>query len=99
MFIKGKEENKQAMLDYLCKSIMEMRVNGSEEYNHICGLKLFKRETPEKTWCRYFPAGDYVRIIWSDDPERNDGYYDVYVDGDSAWGMFLDVTKRLKEIF
>ena len=89
----GIKENKQAMLDHMCAAIMEMRANGREEDNHIIGLKLFKREKPEETWCGHFTEGEYVRVIWSDNPDRNDGYYDIYVDGDSALGIFHDVWK------
>lgn len=93
----GKKEDKQKMLDYLCKAIMEMRANGTVEHNHIMGLKLMHRDKPETTWCRNLPEGDYVRIIWSDDPERDDGYYDIYVDGDSAFGVFEDVWKVIRQ--
>ena len=92
----GIKENKQAMLDKMCEAIMEMCANGSEEHNHIIGLRLFHRDEYEHTWCGDFQSGDYVRIVWSEHPERDDGYYDVYVDGDSAFGMFEDVWKKVR---
>ena len=95
----GVKENEQAMLNHMCAAIMEMRVNGSEKYNHICELKLIDIPEPIQRWWGWQRKGKWVRIVWSDSPERDDGYYDVYVDGDSAWGMFIDVYKRIKEIF
>ena len=92
----GEYENKQRMLDCMCEAIMEMSANGSEKDNHIIALKLIHRDKDERTWCGSFFKGDYVRIVFSDNPERDDGYYDVYVDGDSCMGMFEDVWKRVK---
>ena len=40
--------------------------------------------------------GLFVRPIWSDNPDRNDGYYDIPVEGDSPWGVAIDVMKFLK---
>ena len=93
----GKSENKQAILDHMCQSIMEMSANGSEDTNHIIALKFFHRDAPETTWCGSFDKGDYVRVVWSDDPTRSDGYYDVFVEGDSGKGLFEDVWNFVKE--
>ncbi len=82
----GKKENKQECLNYLCKAIMETRANGSEKNNHIQELKLIRKEGRDE---------EYVRPIWSDNPERNDGYYDINVTGDSAWAMIKDVINGL----
>ncbi len=93
----GKKENKQAMLDHMCKAIMEMRANGSAECNHICALKLIKLEEDVKRWWGWQEKGEYVRVVWSDSPDRNDGYYDVDVEGDSALGMFEDVWRFISK--
>ena len=93
----GKWENKQRMLDFMLGAIQEMRANGTTGHNPIVKLKLITRETDEKTWCGFYPAGDYVRIAFENNPERNDGYYDVNVDGDSCYGMFEDVWNRVKQ--
>ena len=92
----GVKENKQRMLNCMCEAIKEMRANGSEEHNHIIALRFFTREKEEVTRYKVFPKGDYVRIVWSNNPERDDGYYDVYVDGDSCYGMFEDVWNAVK---
>ena len=82
----GKNEDKQKCLDYLCKAIMETRANGSESNNHIKELKLIDGKEPYE---------QVVRPIWSDNPDRNDGYYDINVTGDSAWAMIKDVINSL----
>lgn len=91
----GKKENKQAMLDHMCNAIMEMRANGDEKSNHICALKLIKIEKDIKRRWGWQRSGEYVRVVWSDTPDRDDGYYDIYVDGDSAFGVFEDVWKYI----
>lgn len=92
----GKEENKQKMLDFMCGAIQEMRANGTPGNNPIVGLKLITREEDERTFFGFFPKGDYVRIQFENNPERNDGYYDVNVEGCSCFGMFEDVWSRVK---
>ena len=92
----GKEENKQHMLDFMLGAIQEMRANGTAGNNPIIGLKLITREKDEQTMFGHFRAGDYVRIQFERNPERDDGYYDVYVDGDSCYGLFEDVWNRVK---
>ena len=89
----GKEENMQACLDNLCKAIMETRANGSEKNNHIVELKLLTKENYPKLDPRYDAV---VRPIWSEHLDRDDGYYDINVSGDSAWGMMLDVMESLR---
>ena len=93
----GKEENKQRMLDFMCGAIQEMRANGTVGNNPIVGLKLITREKDEQTMFGFFPQGDYVRIQFESNPERDDGYYDVRVEGDSCFGMFEDVWNRVKQ--
>jgi len=89
----GKNEDKQKCLDYLCKAIMETRANGSEKNNHIQELRLIDIKDSEDS----LAYDQVVRPIWSDNPERNDGYYDINVSGDSAWAMILDVINDLKK--
>lgn len=92
----GQYENKQRMLDFMCGAIQEMRANGTPNHNPIVKLELFTREKDETTWCGCFPAGDYVRIQFKTNPTRDDGYYDVNVDGDSCYAMFEDVWRKVK---
>lgn len=93
----GKKEDRQKMLDLMCAAIMEMRANGREDDNHIKKLQLITINEDTKRWWGWQGNGEYVRIVWSDSPERDDGYYDVYVDGDSAFGMFDDVWRFVKK--
>ena len=87
----GEREDKQKCLDYLCKAIMETRANGSEGNNHIQELRLLNGKEIGNP--RY---EEVVRPIWSNNPTRDDGYYDINVTGDSAWGMMLDVIESLR---
>ena len=89
----GEKEDRQKCLDYLCKAIMETCANGSEQHNHVQELRLLERK--DNPNLRYDTV---VRPIWSDNPERNDGYYDINVSGDSAWGMIKDVVNYLNLI-
>ena len=95
----GLVENKQKMLDHLCAAIMETQANGTERQNHIVALKLIRRDETERTWCGDFEKGWYVRVVWSDDPDRSDGYYDIDVTGDSGFGMLDDVWKFISRKF
>ena len=91
----GEKENMQKCLDHLCMAIMETRANGSEKYNHIQELRLINRRGCKNQLGELLPDGMYVRPIWSDHPDRNDGYYDINVNGDSAWAMIKDVVEAL----
>lgn len=82
----GKEENIQKALDNLCAAVMETAANGTEEHNHIIGLKYMEKDRRK-----------YIRVIWSDDPDRDDGYYDINVDCCSLWGMITTVMEWLKK--
>lgn len=75
------------------------RVTGSAEHNHIQELRLIERKGCKDMFGRPLVDGWYVRPIWSDTPERNDGYYDIYVEGDSPWGVAIDVMKWLRAKF
>ncbi len=76
----GNDENKQKCLDYLCKAIMETRANGSENNNHIQELRYLDGQTCNQE----LRFEQVVRPVWSNNPERSDGYYDINVTGDSA---------------
>ena len=94
---KEDKENIQAALDHLCAAVRETRNLGIDEYNSILELRLIER-TEEETnkFGKYFPVGKYVRPIWSNNPERNDGYYDIYVEGDNCMGVLCDVWNFLR---
>ncbi len=89
----GVREERQKCLDFLCKAIMETSANGSEQHNHIQELRLLDRENDPN-----LKYEEVVRPIWSDNPDRSDGYYDINVTGDSAWGMINDVISSLRHI-
>lgn len=75
------------------------RVAGSEEHNHIQELKLIDRKGCKNMFGEPLMDGLYVRPVWSDNPDRDDGYYDINVEGDSPWGVACDVMQWLKKKF
>lgn len=91
-------EDTQKALDHLCAALQEMSVNDPNS-NHVIGLKLIERVGCKDMFGNPLQNGKYVRVIWSDNPDRNDGYYDVCVDACSAWGTFLSVVESLKKKF
>ena len=79
----------QAILDVTSAS-------GSKDHNHIQELRLIDRKGCKDMFGRPKMDGLFVRPVWSDNPDRNDGYYDIPVEGDSPWGVAIDVMKFLK---
>ena len=75
------------------------RASGSAEHNHIQELRLIERKGCKNMFGEPLMDGWYVRPIWSDNPERNDGYYDINVNGDSPWAVTIDVIKALRARF
>lgn len=95
------EEKKmsQQALDLLAQIVEVTGASGREPHNRIIGLKLIDRVDCKDMFGRDLPNGSYVRPIYSDNPERSDGYYDICVEGDSAWGAVCDVMKFLQHKF
>ena len=89
----GIKEDMQKAIDYMCLAVMETRANGCEEHNHICGLKVIDLPEDVKRWWGWQEKGKYVRVIWSDSPDRDDGYYDININGSSAFGALSTVWK------
>lgn len=69
--------------------------SGSGNHNHIQELKIIDRKGCKNMMGQPIRDGLFVRPIWSDNPERNDGYYDICIEGDSPWGAVCDVMKWL----
>lgn len=89
-------ENKQKALDYLLMAINETNRNLPTS-NHIIALKLIDRKDCVDMFGRKLHDGQYVRVVWSDDPNRDDGYYDINVEGDNAMGCLVDVMAWLNK--
>ena len=96
--IEEKEIGQKA-LDLLAQVIEVTRASGSEPHNRIIGLKLIDRKDCVNMFGQKLSDGTYVRPIWSDNPDRNDGYYDINVNGDSPWGAVCDVMRELHHRF
>lgn len=91
MASEKEKEIGQKALDLLAQIVDVTGASGREPHNRVIGFKLIDRKGGEDIYGRSLLDGQYVRPIWSDDPERNDGYYDINVNGDSPWGMVYDV--------
>lgn len=90
------KENIQKSLDHLLAAINETS-NNDPRYNHIIGLNLINRKGCVSMSGKPLPDGKYVRVVWSDNPDRNDGYYDVCVEGDNCFGVLSDVFRYLNK--
>lgn len=89
----------QRAMDLLSEIIEVTGASGKEPNNRIIGLRLFERKGCVNMFGQPMRDGLFVRPIWSDNPERNDGYYDICVEGDSPWGAVCDVLKNLQYKF
>ena len=85
----------EEVLKHLQAILDVTKASGSEEHNHIQELRLIDRKGCKDMFGRPKIDGLFVRPIWSDDPDRDDGYYDINVEGDSPWGIVVDVMKWL----
>lgn len=93
------KEIAQKALDLLTEIISVTKASGSEEHNHITGLKLIERRNCKNMLGYNLRDGLFVRPIWSNNPDRDDGYYDICVEGDSPWGAVIDVMRDLERRF
>lgn len=86
----------ESMLNSLVVALYYTSVGAHVDGNHIIRFDLVERAKPETNgFGAVFNPGDYVRPVWSDNPERNDGYYDINVSGESVNGVFYSVTRWL----
>lgn len=93
------KEIAQRALDLLTEIITVTNASGSEGHNHIVGLKLIERKGCRNMLNQPVRDGLFVRPVWSDNPDRSDGYYDICVEGDSPWGAIWDVLRDLQGRF
>ena len=93
------KEIAQKALDLFAEIIEVTSASGKEPHNRVIGLRLIERKGCVGMFGQPLQDGLYVRPIWSDNPERSDGYYDINVEGDSPWGAICDVMKSLHSKF
>ena len=89
----------QKALDLLSEVIEVTGASGKEPNNRIIGLRLIDRKDCKNMFGQPMRDGLFVRPIWSDNPDRSDGYYDICVECDSPWGAVCDVLKALQYKF
>lgn len=80
-------------LELLTAIIKVTEASGKEPHNRVIDLKLIDRNGCKDMFGNPLRDGLFVRPIWSDCPDRDDGYYDICVEGDSPWGAICDVMK------
>lgn len=93
---KDVKENVQQMLDYMLAALRETRAFGIDEYNSIVGLDLIDREEKTTEYGTHLRSGKFVRVRWYNNPNRDDGYYDICVEGNSAVATFLAVADFIR---
>ena len=80
-------ENKKEFCDKLCELLRMTSNLGSDVNNPLIELRYIKKDN----------GVEIVRPLFTSDPERNDGYYDVNITGDNCMGILSDVyTKFIK---
>ena len=89
-------EDMQKALNHLCDAIRETRNLGVDEHNSILELRLIERKGAKDMFGRSLQDGMYVRPIWSHNPNRDDGYYDIPVDGCNTMGVLCSVWDFLR---
>lgn len=77
-------ENKEEFCNKLCELLRMTSNLGDDRYNSLVALKYYKKENGD----------EYVSPRFKNDPDRDDGYYDVYVSGDNCMGILQDVWER-----
>lgn len=88
------DENVQTALNCLLCAVDQTR-NNDPKYNHIIALSLIRRTNCTDMFGRSVRDGLVVRVVWSDCPDRDDCYYDIYVDGCNCFGVLSSVWKWL----
>lgn len=72
----------------LATTILISKGSGDYAGNHVMDLQIIEKNNDI-----------YVRPIWSAHPDRDDGYYDIIITGDSPWGAIVDVIAKLNKVF
>ena len=88
-------ENTQKALNSLLQAIRETNNFGQDGHNSIVGLKLIDRKGCKDMFGSPKPDGKYVRVIWEDNPNRDDGYYDINVECLNTFGVLYTVMQWL----
>ena len=91
------EENIQQALDYLLLALNQ--TNNWQDHNHIVRFIYMDRVGCKDVFGRELPDCKVVRPVWSDCPDRSDGYYDINVECDNCMGVLLDVMGFIRKKF
>ena len=78
------KENKEEFCNKFCELLRMTSNLGNDNYNSLVALKYFKDDKGE----------EFVSPRWKNNPDRDDGYYDIRVTGDNCMGILTDVFER-----
>ena len=78
-------EDKQLFLNKVCEALQNTSAAAPGlGHNGLLEIKYIKK-----------PNGDeFARPVFEDFPDRDDGYYDVNISGDSCIGIWIDLTDK-----
>jgi hypothetical protein len=79
------EENKQEFLNKVCEALqMTGAACPGIGRNGLVAIKYIERED----------GREYASPRFENNPDREDGYYDVNITGDSCIGIWIDLTRN-----
>ena len=86
-------------MDKVMELITMTGKTGTTGHNPIIALKVIDRKDCKDMWGRVLANGLYVRPIFEDDPERDDGYYDINIEALNDWGAAREVINWISKKF
>jgi hypothetical protein len=79
-------ENKQEIANKICEALQLTRQFAPHQGNNgLLELRYIKSENG---------YSEYLRPVFEAEPDRNDGYYDINISGDSGTAVFIDVVRQ-----
>ena len=91
--------NTQMAMTLLCEAMKACHASGYVKGNYIERLDVIERKNCKDMFGNKLTDGLVVRPVWSDGMHKDDGYYDINIEGDSGWGAIIDVIENLKRVF
>lgn len=77
-------ENKQEFLNKICEALQMTRAAAPGRNNNgLVAIKYICKNGDE-----------FARPCFENNPDRDDGYYDVNISGDSCIGIWIDLTNK-----
>ncbi len=86
-------------MELLAEIITVTKASGTTGHNPIIRLDVIDRVGCKDMFGQPLRDCLVVRPVYENNPNRDDGYYDICIEGDSPWGAVLDVVSELKRKF